>query len=126
MSTVLTEVVRISAFTVCGLFAGFTVATIRRYLQAPPRSKLRRIHVVGVSVGTSILVIGYVGLLIDLERAEHPIRWYGAPTVLLGVGIITLALAALFRDQSRSQPPAQAPPTAGASSAAIHKENTPK
>ena len=47
------------------IYAGLAFAVLRRYFTNPPRSRLRRYHVIGVSTGTTILVLGEAGYVIE-------------------------------------------------------------
>ncbi len=94
------DVMRFAFFVVAGLYFGVAFAVLRRYFTSPPRSVLRRIHVIGVSIGTSILVAGSVGLVYELLGAS--LRWYGVPVGLLGITVITGSLILLFIDQAQN------------------------
>jgi hypothetical protein len=92
------DVLRVAFLIAAGLYFGFAFAVMRRYVYNPPRSKLRKAHVWSVSGGTSLLIIGLCGLV--LERFGEPLAWYGAPIGFVGLVCVLTGLVLLFRDQS--------------------------
>ncbi|HZW09007.1 MAG TPA: hypothetical protein VFF69_03810 [Phycisphaerales bacterium] len=93
---------RVVFFVAAGLYLGVAVAVLRRYFEVPPQSRLRRAHVIGVSVGTTLLVLGMTGGTV--ERLGDPVTWYGFPVGFAGIVIITMALASLFVAEGHPRP----------------------
>ena len=93
------DAIRYFYFALTGLYLGLACTVIRAYFSAPPRSQLRRLHVVCVAAGTSLLVIGHAGL--SYQLLGHPLQWYGAPVGLAGTLLIVVALWVLHRDMRR-------------------------
>jgi amino acid transporter len=92
------DALRVCFLTLAGLYFGVAVATLRRYMRNPPRSRLRKFHVWGVSMGVTVLIAGYCGLVVEL--LGQPLQWYGAPVAATGVALIIASLFVLYRDQS--------------------------
>lgn len=93
----LPDSIRVVFLLTAGLYFGVAVAVMRRYFTSPPTSKLRRFHVIGVAAGTTLLVAGSAGDVVD--RLGKPLVWYGAPIGFAGVALITAALASLYASQ---------------------------
>ncbi len=95
------ETVRVAFLIAAAVYFGIAFAVLRHYFAHAPTSRLRRYHVVGVSAGTSLLVVGLAGEVYDRLESDAPLVWYGAPTGFLGVACVTVALFLLFREQRR-------------------------
>lgn len=95
------DLLRFAFLVAAAIYAGIAFAVLRRYFTHPPRSRLRRLHVIGVSAGTTIIVFGDAAYV--AEHIGEPIFWYGAPISILGILTIIAALVALFVAESRGR-----------------------
>ena len=102
-SAYLPDAIREVFFCLVAVYFGFAFRVMFRYFSAPPRSPYRRIHVVLVAAGTSVLVIGTAGLVHELMG--EPLRWYGTPTAIVGIVLIIVALYALGKDPNVKERP---------------------
>jgi hypothetical protein len=96
-----TVLVRTIFLISAGLYFGVAARVLIHYARNAPATRLRRWHVAGVSVGTSLMVAGFVGVVFELMQRGEPIRWYGAPIIFVGIVSVVAALAALSHEQRK-------------------------
>lgn len=93
------DIFRAAFFVVAGVYFGIAGTVMWHYFRRAPTSPLRRLHVVGVSAGTSLLVVGAVGSV--YERLGEELTWYASPIGFAGIVCVTAALGLLSAEQRR-------------------------
>lgn len=97
--TTFVEITRVVFLISAALYFGIAYRVLCHYFKHAPRTSLRRKHVIGVSLGTSLLVGGFAGTVLEKIADDDPLVWYGAPLGFAGVVSVTIALYILSREQ---------------------------